>query len=131
MDNLKIDGQHVFPKTEFEFCLIFETNFIVFEGLWKNDEFIYGVKYEDNNQYYKGFFKSFQFHGFGSFYDWEGSVIEGQWRENQIQGFVKVQHINGSRFEGNWNFETGCGKGKYFWADGDTYEGEYKNFVRR
>lgn len=129
-ESILVDGEHVFLKEEYHYCMIFETNLIIYEGLWKNDDLVYGVGYEDNSDYYKGFFKSFQYHGVGTYFRLNYSKTHGHWRDNVLQGSITIEYEDGSTFEGIWDFETGSGKGTYRWEDGDIYQGEYRNNVR-
>ena len=47
-----------------------------------------------------------------------------------MEGFGKYYYNNGDRYEGEFKNGIKEGKGKIFYGNGDRYEGEFKNNVR-
>lgn len=49
---------------------------------------------------------------------------------SQKRYYGKMTYANGDIYEGEWKDSQKNGHGKYIWTDGDVYEGEWKDGMR-
>lgn len=68
--------------------------------------------------------------GKGTFIDSEGSTYDGDWCDDLQHGYGCETWSQGKiKFEGNYVQGKKNGQGRYEWADGSFYEGEFFNSV--
>lgn len=53
-----------------------------------------------------------------------GAIYVGQWVGGFRDGFGTQTWSDGARYEGDWKLHKAHGKGKFFHASGDTYDGD-------
>ena len=69
--------------------------------------------------------------GWGRVIDSQNKIIgEGLYIDNLMEGYGKYYFSNGDFYEGYFKNGKMDGKGKYYWKDGEIYEGEYKNGIK-
>jgi hypothetical protein len=136
LKNGKPEGKGKLYSNEYSNYLFYEGNFK--EGRKEG----YGTEYYLNDKCtskiaYQGFYKDDQFDGDGIFYYCASPPfysIEGIFKEGKnIQGKLKLE--NGDQFEGSYEqqgkfWAKDVATGKYIFANGDIYEGEFKNKIQ-
>lgn len=80
------------------------------------------------NEYILGKLKDFELDQYGILVCENGDTFEGYMRKGKKQGRCKIfwSHLN-ERFEGVYVKDKKNGSGKYWYSNGDKYDGEWRN----
>lgn len=99
----------------------------VYEGFWKD-----GVRQgrgrlvHTTGDVYEGEWNEDAAHGYGSFTNTEGYSYSGTWVEDQQEGEgIETWSANNSRYVGQFSKSKKNGTGRFEWADGSYYEGDF------
>jgi len=107
-----------------------------YDGDWKdgnpNGKGIYNFI---NGDVYDGEFKNGEKSGSGKFThgpgDWEGDVYEGEFKNDQRSGHGVITfgsgEFKGEKYDGQWKDGKRNGKGTYYFADGTSFIGTWKD----
>lgn len=90
------------------------------------------LKAKDNSESYIGNFRNNKFHGKGRYNLSNGDVYDGDWVDGKRTGkcvyvFGEQSDFYGERYEGEVLNGKWHGKGKFFYASGDVYDGDWVN----
>jgi hypothetical protein len=97
-----------------------------YEGIWKEDQLIYGRYIDSDGSMSEGFFMNNKLTGLGSFLTLGSYSYEGNFIENEKSGIGKEETFDYS-YEGEFknNYKNGHGK-QIFKNLGDIFVGEFK-----
>ena len=56
-------------------------------------------------------------------------TVIGQWKDEMRHGYGSQTWPDGAKYEGYWKDNKTCGKGKFWHANGDFFEGMYICFL--
>jgi hypothetical protein len=54
-------------------------------------------------------------------------ILEGQWRDGNLDGYGRIINSDGNCYIGMFDNGKKSSDGKYFWANGDLYDGKWFN----
>jgi TonB family protein len=96
-----------------------------YEGEWVNDKrHGQGVFIDSLKNRYEGAWLDDKENGAGKYTDAKGNVYEGSWTNGALIGYITLRFKNKSFYEGEYN--NGIrGKGKFTYADGSLYTGNF------
>eukprot|EP01119_Soliformovum_irregulare_P024948 TRINITY_DN9083_c0_g1_i1.p1 TRINITY_DN9083_c0_g1~~TRINITY_DN9083_c0_g1_i1.p1 ORF type:complete len:738 (-),score=215.19 TRINITY_DN9083_c0_g1_i1:14-1966(-) len=61
---------------------------------------------------------------------WDGKYT-GELQNNKVRdGYGLMEYFTGEKYEGFWKDDKWNGEGKYYWKNGDTYVGNFKDMKR-
>ena len=109
-----------------EYYIETEKKFI--EGVWKNNNLVYGkIFYPNNNKYdiYKGFINNFLPDGEGKISFSTGDKYEGDFREGRKEGTGKYTFYDKTVYKGNFVNNKFDGEGTIEWTNNIKYEGGF------
>jgi antitoxin component YwqK of YwqJK toxin-antitoxin module len=96
-----------------------------YEGQWFNDKRNGdGIFIDSVGNKYEGTWVSDKENGKGTYTDLKNNIYEGVWENGELKGNVTIRYRNKNLYEGEYNNGL-SGKGKFSYADGSIYIGEF------
>jgi hypothetical protein len=101
-----------------------------YEGLWANDQIVYGREYYLNGTIYEGKFVNFLPNDdYGKIVYNDGDFYSGSIKDNKKDGMGQLVFNDGTIYVGRFVNDHLQGKGKITWPDNNIYEGDLENGV--
>ena len=85
----------------------------------------YGMKMDDDGNFYVGDFVDSQYSGQGRMVFASGNIYAGEWAEGRIDGVGTFTFTSGDVYKGAFLNGLRHGQGTYTWANGEVYKGEW------
>jgi len=101
-----------------------------YEGEWLNDKrHGKGVLVDSLKNRYEGAWLDDRENGVGKYTDAKGNVYEGTWTNGELKGYITLRYRNKNVYVGE--YDKGLkGKGKFTYADGSEYTGNFNRNKR-
>ena len=100
---------------------------ILLEGLFQNNNFIFGRIYYPDLTYYEGDIKNSRKNGKGKIIFNDKCTYEGNFKDDLFDGEGTMHWNNGDYYIGCFNYGKLNGKGNFKFNNGNSYEGYFKN----